>query len=716
MASSKTPSTGGRPPAGKPDPTQTIRQLRTTGAFIAAAGARALSRTSQMVAPEEGRAPGATLPRRFVPEPPPRYDAEPEALDVWGFADTHFENDSQGIVRLAGHRYALSGTPLPHLFPWVKDVMGIDLDPDDYAEQQYPPSLPDPVRNEAFLKALADIVDVESQTSTDGRLRLRHNHGHTQEEMWKVKHEGFPRIPDLIVWPTEEAQVAALVQAALAHDVVLIPFGGGTNVTEALVCPEGEARMIVSVDMRRMNRILWIDPTNRMACIEAGAVGRHIQEQLARHGFTMGHEPDSVEFSTLGGWIATHASGMKKNKYGNIEDIVLDVNAITPVGRLERSTIPPRESIGLDPRRMMLGSEGSLGIITSAVVKLFPLPEVQRYGSILFPDFESGVQFMYDLQQEGNVPASVRLVDNEQFKFSMALKPATSGWRAQKSKIEKLVVTRVKGFDPDKMVALTLVFEGSAAEVREQEETVYRIAARYGGMKAGGENGARGYQLTFAIAYIRDFVLKHHILAESFETSVPWSQAIELCDNVKRRVWQEHKRRGLPGTPFITCRVTQLYSTGVCIYFYMGFYMKGIENPSKVYAEMELAARDEVLKSGGSLSHHHGVGKIRKRFLPDVMSPATLAFSALAKRALDPKNVFGAGNQMLDALPEGVSDPLDLVSPKGAAGPAKQAAAKKPAAKKPAAKKPAAKKPAAKKAAAKKPAAKKAPAKKPTKK
>src|SRR6185503_989701 len=138
-------------------------------------------------------------------------------------------------------------------------------------------------------------------------------------------------------------------------------------------------RTIVCVDLRRLDRILWIDRTNRMACIQAGAVGRHLQSRLAAHGYALGHEPDSIEFSTLGGWIATNASGMKKNRYGNIEDLVIDVHAITPCGELTRSTLAPRESVGSEPQQLLFGSEGSLGIITRAVVKIFPLPEVQRY-------------------------------------------------------------------------------------------------------------------------------------------------------------------------------------------------------------------------------------------------------------------------------------------------------------------------------------------------
>jgi alkyldihydroxyacetonephosphate synthase len=463
--------------------------------------------------------------------------------------------------------------------------------------------------------------------------------------MYAIKYGTVPRVPDLVVYPEDEEQVAALVQAASRHDVCLIPYGGGTNVTNALRCPEDEERTIVSVDMQRMNRILWIDPVNRMACIEAGAVGRIIMSQLEQYGLTMGHEPDSVEFSTMGGWVATHCSGMKKNRYGNIEDLVLDVTAVTPQGKLERSSVAPRESVGADPRRWLYGSEGNLGIVTSAVVKVFPLPEVQRFGSIVFPSYEDGIAFMYDLAREGDLPASVRLVDNMQFQFSMALKPRAAGWRAVKSRAEKWVITRVLGYDPQRMVACTLLFEGRRREVDAQQAIVYRLARRHGGIKAGGENGRRGYQLTFSIAYIRDFVMNHHLLGESFETSVPWDRILDVCRNVETRLHDEHRKRGLPGRPFLCSRVTQIYQTGVCVYFYFGVSYKGVEDPSRVYAEMELAARQAILDAGGSLSHHHGVGKIRERFLPQIMSPAVREWNRRTKQAVDPRNVFGSRNQ-----------------------------------------------------------------------
>ena len=593
----------------------------------------------------------------IIPLKPPAQAADVESQYVWGFDDTRFEINERGSVEMTGSRYAISGQELPNLLPWMENVIGIQIDPYDKRIPELPKRFPIPKKQAAFVKALKKELPQE-RFSQDDSLRLRHGHGHTQAEMYALKSGGMTRIPDGVFRPECEEELVTLISIAQKHNVCVVPYGGGTNVTEALRCPENEKRFILSVDMKGMNRILWIDPVNHLACIQAGAVGRNIKKQLAEHGFTMGHEPDSVEFSTLGGWVATHASGMKKNKYGNIEDILVDVNVVTSQGMLTREGSFPRESIGLDPRRFILGSEGNLGIITQAVVKIFPLPQVQKYDSILFHNFKDGVDFMYAMTRKGVVPASARLVDNLQFQFSQALKPGKEGLQKIKSKIEKGFVTQVKGYDPQQMVACTLVFEGLEEEVAYQQAHIDRLAKQFRGMKAGSENGEKGYELTFSIAYIRDFVMDHYIIAESFETSMPWSKAVVLQDKVKERVYQTHADLGLPGKPFVSCRLTQVYDTGCCIYFYLAFYYKGIENPSEIFAEIEHAARDEILKNGGSLSHHHGIGKLRESFLPQIMSGEARRFNQAAKEAMDPDNIFGINNQGLQTSPEQTTNRL----------------------------------------------------------
>ncbi len=581
---------------------------------------------------------------RIVPQSPdPDHDGE-EALAAWGFTDSGFRVTKDGHVTMAGNRYEMCGAVLPHLIPWISGVINIDVDPFDVHKPNYPPAIPEPVENIDFKNEIETILNGD-QIDASPKVRLRHGHGHTQEDMWAVRYGSVSRVPDLVVYPASEDEAQQVVQAAARHGVVLLPYGGGTNVSESLRCPADETRMIVSVDLKRMHRIRWIDPKNRTACIEAGARGRHIEEALAPHGFSIGHEPDSIEFSTLGGWIATNASGMKKNRYGNIEDIVLDVQAITSDGRLERMCVGPRESVGIDPRQVLFGSEGEVALITSAIVTLFPLPEKQEFDSFLFHSFEEGVDFVEELTRNGNVPASVRLVDNLQFQLSQTLKPDRTGLSAIVSKLQKRLVTGILGYDPKSMVALTIVYEGTAREVREQQRTLKRIAKKHRGFQAGEENGKRGYAMTFAIAYIRDFVMKHYILAESFETSVSWSNLRSLCDRVKQRVFDEHAARNLPGRPFITCRVTQVYPTGVCVYFYLAIYYKGVENPSETFAELERAARDEILNAGGSLSHHHGIGKIRESFVDRIHSPASRIMIDRVVSGMNPTGVFGVSNQ-----------------------------------------------------------------------
>ena len=222
----------------------------------------------------------------------------------------------------------------------------------------------------------------------------------------------------MVIYPQSHEQVERIVQLACKHNVVLIPYGGGTNVTQALYLQKQETRMIVSIDMMRMNAIKWVDKDNMTALCEAGIIGQDLERRLKHYGVCCGHEPDSVEFSTLGGWISTRASGMKKNVYGNIEDIIVNYKIVTPQGTYTKLSDWPRMSSGPDLNQLIMGSEGNYGIVTEAVIRIRPMPEVKEYGSIVFPDFETGVDFMYEVARSRQWPASIRLVDNIQFQFA----------------------------------------------------------------------------------------------------------------------------------------------------------------------------------------------------------------------------------------------------------------------------------------------------------
>jgi alkyldihydroxyacetonephosphate synthase len=275
------------------------------------------------------------------------------------------------------------------------------------------------------------------------------------------------------------------------------------------------------------------------------------------------------------------------------------------------------------------------------------------YGSLIFPNFEAGVAFMHEVAMRDIAPVSVRLVDNMQFQFGQALKPATEGlMKAVVDKIKKWYVLNGLGFQADNMVAATLLFEGEdAAVVRAHNKTLNTVAAKYGGQAAGEENGIRGYFLTYMIAYLRDFGLNYSFIGDSFETSVPYTNVAVLCANVKEKISEICAANNVAAPPFVSCRVTQLYDTGAAVYFYFGILSIGLDDPLDVFQQVEDGAREEILSLGGSLSHHHGIGKLRKRWLEQTLSPTGVTMIRAVKTAIDPTNVFASGN-LIDLDPE----------------------------------------------------------------
>jgi alkyldihydroxyacetonephosphate synthase len=188
------------------------------------------------------------------------------------------------------------------------------------------------------------------------------------------------------------------------------------------------------------------------------------------------------------------------------------------------------------------------------------------------------------------------------------------------------------------------MFEGPQAKIDEQQKTIYALADKHGGINAGENNGRKGYFLTFMIAYLRDYSFCYYLIGESFETSIPWSKVLEVCYRVTERIEGCAEEFQLPWAPMCSYRVTQTYDTGACVYFYFGFIFRGVENPIEKFNQIEACGRDVVLQCGGSLSHHHGVGKLRKKWLGSCNSEVGMQMVHSLKATLDPTNVLGNGN------------------------------------------------------------------------
>ncbi|KAG6965624.1 hypothetical protein JG688_00007113 [Phytophthora aleatoria] len=538
---------------------------------------------------------------------PPSTPSPPLALSPatrwngWGFQDTKLFVNSNKVIEISGARYAevFANAPnrtLPSLLPWAEKRLGLD------ADRRSAPSITCPeelrLKNQLdeggetykrlnqFLHLASEELDIK--TSTTIEERVRHGHGQTCEDVFRLRHvRDVERVPDAVV-------------------------------------------------------------ENMIAVVEAGITGLDLHERLRHRGLTLGHEPDSWEFSTLGGWIATRASGMKKNTYGNIEDLVVNITTVTPQGTMQRAANVPRAAMGPDMNNAMMGSEGIFGVHTLVTLRLREFPTVQVYDSLIFPSLEHGVAALKEITRAGCEPASLRLLDNTQFQLGQALKTSSTTNKFTAGVIDfakKTYVTKIRGFDVNEMCAATVLLEGASHQkVAEQQKSIQTIAKRHEGMVGGEENGKRGYFFTYIIAYLRDFALDYYFMSESFEASVPWTNARQLITDIKLAINSVAAKRDVKIPPLIACRISQVYDTGVCVYVYYGINYFGVNEPMTLFRETELAAVDAIVRNGGALSHHHGVGKHRLAWLPAAVSPPAIAAIQGIKSALDPTNVFAVTN------------------------------------------------------------------------
>ncbi len=586
-----------------------------------------------------------------------------ESFGAWGYRDSKFivsvEKSGNKSVTMSGNRYSISGRKMPNLIPFLEKETNVKVDITSmvlpYAEIDQLSVCRSDLGAEDLECIIHALQGDKDRVTTESIERARHGTGHSQEDMYIIRSGeiAHKRVPDAVVFPTDETEVETLICLAASKQWCIIPFGGGTNVSHATWCPSKavEPRPIISVDMRLMCSILEVNEEDNTIHVQAGMTGGQLVTELESLGYTMGHEPDSIEFSTIGGWIATNSSGMKRNKYGNIENIVKDVRVASSEGILwqhsdESVASFGRVSTGTNLSSMVFGSEGSLGIITSAVLKIWPLPATKTYESVVLHNFEDGIRFVKDVSKLCSLkPASIRLLDNTQFRLGQAMKSDGSYYSSIKSLFAKTYANLTVGkFHSHTVVCATVTFEGSSDEVKLQQKLITSLASKHNGICAGADIGQAGYSMTYAIAYIRDFALTFGFLAESFETFVPWSKVSNLIKSTKDRLRKEHREKALPGKPIVCSRITQLYDEGVCVYFYFCMNFKNVPKPSVVFSQIETAAREEILSSGGSLSHHHGIGKAKAKFMNEVNSTNLKKVLMKVKDAFDPNNVFGVRN------------------------------------------------------------------------
>ncbi len=503
----------------------------------------------------------------------------------------------------------------PAFAPFVKRAVGLDLHATEPLAQPDFDRLdvPASIAPEALRDALAEAVG-RGNVVEDDLDRVVHTYGKSIRDLLRVRAGVLPRVPDLVVYPADEAAVQRAVEAVVAHDAVLIPFGGGSNIAGSLEPERGEARPVVSLDLGLLNRVLDVDEPAGLARIQAGALGPALEAQLNARGWTIGHFPDSFTHSSLGGWIATRSSGMQSDLYGDIADITRGLRVARPGGLLDlRPT--PSASTGPSVREMILGSEGRLGVITEATVQVHRVPAKRVIHAYFFPNWRAGTAAMQQIAAGDVHPSVTRVSDGRESGFSLATAKESKGFGglAQKGLFAFL---KRRGWDLDELCLSFIGYEGAPDHVARQRRAVEKVVKRNGGIGVGTGPGVLYDQKKFDTPYLRDFLLDRGTAGDVSETSVPWTGIDAMHDGVISAAEAAYASLGRTG--WIMSHLSHSYRSGACLYFTFAFVTG--EDPIGEYDVVKSAIQQAFIDLGGQPSHHHGIGVEHARWLPDVLS------------------------------------------------------------------------------------------------
>lgn len=534
----------------------------------------------------------------------------------------------------------------PKFAPFVMDVIGVDVTkPAPRVAELSSFDIPTTQLSADLRAALVDAIG-EEYVVEDDEYRVIHAFGRGVRDLVRVRRGQFGRLPDAVVYPGSEDDVVGIVNAAVAHDAVVIPYGGGSNIVGALEAVPTETRQVLSIDMGRMNKVLEIDGASGLARIQAGVLGPDMEVQLNAKGWTMGHFPDSFVWSTLGGWIATRSTGMQSDKYGDIADITRGLRMVMDGQVLVLRPLPSSSS-GPSVREMVLGSEGRLGIITEAWVNVHRLPPVREIQAYFFPTYDAGLQAMQWITESDAAPSITRVMDANETQFSMANGKKSSRVSHLMTRAIQEVMTR-KGWDLNQIALGFVGYEGTAVHVRYEKSLVGKVVSRADGMSVGKGPGVLYDQKKYDIPYIRDFLLDRGIPADVSETATPWALLKQIHDTTVAAASKAMEKAGVQG--FIMCHLSHSYHSGACQYFTFAINDSS-EHNMESYDLVKRAIQQSFMDNGGTISHHHGVGEEHSPWLDQDISPAGVFIQRKLFDGVDPDRRFNPGKIIHEGIP-----------------------------------------------------------------
>ncbi len=418
-------------------------------------------------------------------------------------------------------------------------------------------------------------------------------------------------LPDFLVWPENTTQVSQIIILANTEDVPIIPFGEGSGVLGGAVPVKGG----IVVDMKKMSTILKIDEKNLTITVQPGINGMNLERALNKEGYTMGHIPQSLYCSTLGGWLACRAAGQFSTKYGKIDDMIISLEAVLPQGEIIRSKTVPKSSTGPRMDTLLLGAEGVLGIITEATLKIWPYPEKRTLRSYVFHNLRDGLESVRIILRKGIFPAVVRLYDE--------IETSRHFYQTKEAKGKCMLI---------------LIMEGAQELVDLEEKVSHAVCTEHKGTSCGEEPAQHWLDTRFNVKEISDFTPRD-VVFDTIEVSATWDNALNLYSSMISAM------KSVEGTLFASAHASHFYPQGVCFYFtFAGVPVNS--TPNDFYTTVWEAAMKSCLAAGGSISHHHGIGIMRASWLPEELGQSFDILKKI-KKTLDPKNIMNPGKMGL---------------------------------------------------------------------
>lgn len=477
--------------------------------------------------------------------------------------------------------------------------------------------------------------DSHTLIHTDDETRLRHALGQSFPDLAAKRFGKIPRFPDAVAFPEVDEDVSDLLRWAHSAGAQVIPFGGGTSVVGGInpVDHEQDERPLLTISLARLNDLRQLDQTSHLATFGAGTLGPQVEAQLRAHGFTLGHYPQSFEHSSLGGWIAARSSGQQSLGYGRIEALFAGGTIETPAGRIELPSMPA-SAAGPDLRQLILGSEGRLGIITNATVRVRPLPESEAFYGVMLPDWDTGLHIVRHAMQAG-IPLSMMRLSNPTETETFLHMPA------HQNQVELLrTLLKWKNFSSEKCLML-FGLTGSKTITSLARRMMMDLTRQHHGLWLTELIGRQWAKTRFRSAYLRDTLWEHGYAVETLETAVPWDRVGTAAQVILKALSEAVS----PVLPMV--HLSHFYRDGASLYFTFVFRVGAtFEETIGCWRALKEAGCKAIISVGGTISHQHGVGADHLAYLESEKGKLGMQVLKNVQKYLDPSNMMNPGKLM----------------------------------------------------------------------